>query len=168
MQSVQITLYNHLTKSTVTKRIIGVWGDSVQVVGEYAQEFHVADIMENDGDNRHDENDDCGVPYDARFPIPFCRRVLLEKKHATNSVQRTLSKHEIAMVVPSNHVWLEGDNPLYSTDSRHYGPLPELTLRGRIILRLLPRRSDCTALLGSQQPLPFMKSGDERYNVKGT
>jgi hypothetical protein len=41
-------------------------------------------------------------------------------------------------VVPPDHVWLEGDNPPRSTDSRHYGPVPASSLRGRVVLRLWP------------------------------
>ena len=38
------------------------------------------------------------------------------------------------MVVPSGHVWLEGDNPSNSSDSRSYGPVPLGLLQGRIML----------------------------------
>ncbi len=33
-------------------------------------------------------------------------------------------------------VWLEGDNPAASTDSRHFGPVAARTLEARIIKRL--------------------------------
>jgi phage repressor protein C with HTH and peptisase S24 domain len=33
-------------------------------------------------------------------------------------------------------VWLEGDNPGRSTDSRHYGPLPPAALEAKIIRKL--------------------------------
>jgi signal peptidase I len=42
------------------------------------------------------------------------------------------------IVVPTGHVWLEGDNPLQSTDSRNYGPVPLGLVRGRIVLRFWP------------------------------
>jgi mitochondrial inner membrane protease subunit 1 len=42
------------------------------------------------------------------------------------------------VVVPDGHVWLEGDNPLQSTDSRDYGPVPLGLVRGRIVLRFWP------------------------------
>jgi phage repressor protein C with HTH and peptisase S24 domain len=35
-----------------------------------------------------------------------------------------------------NTVWLEGDNPAHSTDSRHFGPLSRSTLEARILIRL--------------------------------
>jgi nickel-type superoxide dismutase maturation protease len=36
-------------------------------------------------------------------------------------------------------VWVEGDNPLASTDSRTLGPLPASAVVGRVLLRLWPR-----------------------------
>lgn len=36
-------------------------------------------------------------------------------------------------------VWLEGDNPFGSTDSRTLGELPRSVLRGRVLLRIWPR-----------------------------
>ncbi|CAM9526924.1 unnamed protein product, partial [Phaeothamnion confervicola] len=40
--------------------------------------------------------------------------------------------------VPPGHVWLEGDNPDNSTDSRSYGPVPLAMIRGRVWARLWP------------------------------
>lgn len=37
--------------------------------------------------------------------------------------------------VPQGHVWLEGDNPDNSLDSRYYGPVPLALLRGRIVAK---------------------------------
>lgn len=42
------------------------------------------------------------------------------------------------LTVPPGHVWLEGDNPDNSTDSRHYGPVPLALLRGRVGGRVWP------------------------------
>jgi mitochondrial inner membrane protease subunit 1 len=39
-------------------------------------------------------------------------------------------------VVPSGHVYLLGDNPRNSNDSRNYGPVPIGLLRGRVIWKL--------------------------------
>ena len=43
--------------------------------------------------------------------------------------------------VPEGHVWLQGDNPINSTDSRHYGPVPYALLRGRALLKVLRHSS---------------------------
>ena len=39
-------------------------------------------------------------------------------------------------------IWIEGDCPMYSRDSRHYGPIPESDILGRAVLRLWPLRGD--------------------------
>lgn len=45
--------------------------------------------------------------------------------------------------VPPGHVWLEGDNPSQSTDSREYGPVPMALVRGRILCRFWPPTQAC-------------------------
>lgn len=39
--------------------------------------------------------------------------------------------------MPRGHVWLEGDNVDASSDSRIYGPVPEATLKGRVLARVV-------------------------------
>ena len=52
-------------------------------------------------------------------------------------------------LIPRGHVWLEGDNPHSSTDSRCYGPVPEALLLGRVVCRLWPL---CEAKIISREP----------------
>jgi inner membrane protease subunit 1 len=40
--------------------------------------------------------------------------------------------------VPEGHVWLEGDNPHNSVDSRTYGAVPSALLKGRVAARIWP------------------------------
>lgn len=40
---------------------------------------------------------------------------------------------------PDGSVWVEGDNPYGSTDSRTFGALPPEAVVGRVFLRLWPR-----------------------------
>jgi mitochondrial inner membrane protease subunit 1 len=42
------------------------------------------------------------------------------------------------VVVPDGHVWLEGDNPSSSHDSRAYGPVPVRSVHGRVVARVWP------------------------------
>ncbi len=109
------------------KRIIGVEGDTVQLFGQYAKDF-----------NQINSNGDFGVTYDERYPQPYCRKISKTESGEMNDE----SIHKSTIIVPPNHVWLEGDNPLYSTDSRHFGPLPIAALRGRVVLRVWPIRRE--------------------------
>ena len=45
---------------------------------------------------------------------------------------------ETLVTIPKGHIWLEGDNPNNSTDSRHYGPIPSALVLGRVVLKLWP------------------------------
>ena len=40
--------------------------------------------------------------------------------------------------IPEGHVWLEGDNPANSTDSRTYGAVPEALIISRAVLTAWP------------------------------
>ena len=40
--------------------------------------------------------------------------------------------------VPAGHVWIEGDNPTHSLDSRQYGPVPLALIRGRVLVQVWP------------------------------
>eukprot|EP00039_Didymoeca_costata_P008582 m.113715 g.113715 ORF g.113715 m.113715 type:complete len:176 (+) comp14145_c1_seq1:122-649(+) len=43
-----------------------------------------------------------------------------------------------SMVVPRGHVWLLGDNPANSNDSRNYGPVPLGLVRSKVVARIWP------------------------------
>jgi len=42
------------------------------------------------------------------------------------------------VLVPRGHVWIQGDNPTHSLDSRQYGPVPLALVRGRVVAQLWP------------------------------
>ena len=64
-------------------------------------------------------------------------QVLLSPDQA---VQFNLPPHQRLLVIPDGYLWLEGDNPLNSSDSRDYGPVPTQLVIGRVLLRLWPIR----------------------------
>lgn len=63
-------------------------------------------------------------------------------------------------------IWLEGDNPLESIDSRHYGPLPISNVKGRLVYRLWPRTrtgdDTLSCFVSSMRPRPLEA---ERYHI---
>jgi inner membrane protease subunit 1 len=68
---------------------------------------------------------------------PVCKRVCAmegEEVHYEHPVNKTKER----TVIPEGHVWLLGDNPADSTDSRHYGPVQRGRLRGRVFWKLWP------------------------------
>lgn len=52
--------------------------------------------------------------------------------------------------VPDGHIWLEGDNPNNSSDSRSYGALPMALLQGRVLLRVWPIRGNAWMRRGAR------------------
>mmetsp|Transcript_1304 Transcript_1304/g.1456 ORF Transcript_1304/g.1456 Transcript_1304/m.1456 type:complete len:149 (-) Transcript_1304:14-460(-) len=46
------------------------------------------------------------------------------------------------VVVPNGHIWVEGDNPWNSNDSRNYGAIPASLIMGRVVCRLWPFRGN--------------------------
>jgi inner membrane protease subunit 1 len=42
------------------------------------------------------------------------------------------------VIVPKNHLWVEGDNKSNSIDSRRFGPIPESLILGRVIFQIWP------------------------------
>lgn len=40
--------------------------------------------------------------------------------------------------VPKGHIWLLGDNPAHSLDSRTYGPVPMALVKGRVLFQVWP------------------------------
>eukprot|EP01041_Mallomonas_annulata_P000469 gene469-877_t len=79
----------------------------------------------------------CICPYDAEKTI--CKRIaglpgdtIAVKKEEFGYIRNTIT------TIPRGHVWLQGDNPSNSTDSRSYGSVPMGLLQGRVVLKLSP------------------------------
>ena len=74
----------------------------------------------------------CICPYDATKSV--CKRITATAGDIV-TVRQNDYMQETALV-PPGHVWLAGDNPHNSTDSRSYGPVPAGLLRGRVFFKL--------------------------------
>jgi len=66
--------------------------------------------------------------------------------------ERGLGIKRLHGVEASGQLWVEGDNPAGSTDSRQFGAVPAAALRGRVVLRLWPRPGRIPASAGSNGP----------------
>ena len=69
----------------------------------------------------------------TRHPPAPGALVVVDLPDQTLAVKRLVRRDE------AGRVWVEGDNPFGSTDSRTLGALPPENVRGRVLLRLWPR-----------------------------
>ena len=67
-------------------------------------------------------------------PLPMMQRARGEGR----VVATTRNGKTVHFFVPPGKMWLEGDNPSNSIDSRVYGPVPIGLTVGRIICRVWP------------------------------
>lgn len=74
-------------------------------------------------------------PYDEKKLI--CKRVTAVANE--DIILHPRSLFPSVVTIPQGHVWLAGDNPDNSTDSRRYGPVPIGLLKGRIMFKLQSR-----------------------------
>src|SRR3954452_5412393 len=70
----------------------------------------------------------------GRRPRPRAGAVVLAELPG----ERGLGIKRVSAVESTGELWLEGDNPAGSTDSRQFGAVPASALRGRVLLRLWP------------------------------
>lgn len=124
------------------KRVIGIGGSKVQRYGQFSQVYH--------------ERDDWGIiwPKDAEERGLDVKCEWDSGRSNGKNLHRTIE-------VPDDHVWLEGDCPPFSLDSRHYGPIPSSWIRGRLLLRIWPfQREDefggtVPNWVQSERPTPY-------------
>mmetsp|Transcript_4945 Transcript_4945/g.14119 ORF Transcript_4945/g.14119 Transcript_4945/m.14119 type:complete len:415 (-) Transcript_4945:683-1927(-) len=121
------------------------------------------------------EHKDWGIPDPTKVGSPAVPDLRLwdEENSAPNdgSCEEDMFR---TIDVPNGSIWLEGDCPELSVDSRQYGPVPISRLRGRIVARLWPfeKRAEevgKTILLSQERPKPVLVKElvqDDRYNLK--
>lgn len=71
----------------------------------------------------------------VNFISPMNPRVLACKRVIGLPGDRILH-NTVPFDVPPGHLWLEGDNPAVSVDSRVYGPVPMGLVQGKILARV--------------------------------
>lgn len=117
------------------KRIVGLQGDAVHRYGQYAQLYRsrrdLGIVWPSDAESR---NLDPNRRWDANA-------TKATSSVASSETDYTGERHDVflqTLIVPRDCVWLEGDNCLFSVDSRQYGPIPTSWVCGRLIFRLWP------------------------------
>jgi signal peptidase I len=112
-----------LTGRVSCKRLIGRAGDVVRRFGQFSYLYKA--------------RADFGIVW----PSDAAKRGLGEKECLLDEIQKAGGREEAlhsTLVVPNGYVWLEGDCPLFSVDSRHYGPIDASFISGRLTFRLWP------------------------------
>ena len=70
----------------------------------------------------------------------------------------TCLRNSSLTVVPSGHIWVEGDNSSNSSDSKNYGPVPASLIVGKVWMRLWPLRKSALSARGGPPILPGISS----------
>ena len=155
-----IVLWKHPETGRVScKRIVGLEGDNVLRYGQYAHLYEnrkdLAIVWPKDAESR-------GLDIECRWDT---------NEKADNQV----AESRRMFVVPEGQIWLEGDAPPFSLDSRQVGPIPMEWVRGRVMSRVWPLwREDeisgdtfsCT--VSRDRPVPFPSNDQylgKRYSL---
>jgi len=89
-------------------------------------------------------------------PPPLFRESDDERRRRNRRNKRRLLSTGIR--VPDGHIWVEGDNPWNSSDSRNYGAVPAALIMGRVLCRLWPPRGKALMERGDR---PVRSENDE-------
>ncbi len=116
---------------TVCKRVMGLPGDIVTKPSSKLGANRIETLLYE----KQDEDDD--------------------RSHHQRMKRRLLSA---GVKVPDGHIWVEGDNPWNSSDSRNYGVIPASLIMGRVLLRLWPLRGNALMERGGR---PLRSEEDE-------
>lgn len=139
------------------KRVIGIVGD---VVPRYGQSVHLY---------TQQDPEFWGIHWPLHnHPIYKWIDRNWDQKYGVRDNNRE-DESRMTLVVPEGHVWLEGDCPALSIDSRHYGPVPIEWLQGKLVARLWPlwRWSGPELLPRHKRPHPIPLDDEtlRQYNV---
>lgn len=109
-----------------------------------------------------------GLPGDV-VTKPTTRRGatrLLQSQQPPSDNLAQLKRHNpassVMTTVPDGHLWVEGDNPWNSSDSRNYGPVPASLIVGRVLFRIWPLRGDAWMLRGDR-PIHDDDENDQQH-----
>jgi len=133
-----IIVFKDTSGKHACKRIVGLEGDQIDRLGEFVHLYQ----HEPDLGIRH-------VPFDFGDWESH-----LDKTCMANGKEK--------VVVPNGMIWVEGDNPLHSIDSRHYGLLSTNSILGIVAYRIWPRRRRRTAHQDDQGDVSCIMNGRNR------
>lgn len=109
---------------TVCKRVMGLPGDIVTKPSSRLAANRLETMLS-------------GGPSGGRSQPFVVETAEQRRRRHRRSKRRMLSS---GIMVPDGHIWVEGDNPWNSSDSRNYGTVPAGLIMGRVLFRLWPLR----------------------------
>lgn len=131
---------------TVCKRVMGLPGDIVTKPSSRLGANRIDDLL-------YGERGKTSSPEGRSWMFAESEEERLRLHQRTK--RRLLSS---GVQVPDGHIWVEGDNPWNSSDSRNYGAVPASLIMGRVLLRLWPLRGRALMERGSR---PIRSESDE-------
>jgi len=150
MEGMYVKRYGAFVELFKNRKDLGIrhasQNDQLDGNGKNSKPHHCKESQSKDTSNHLsnefeiDKDDNCHEQHlhDAHMASSFQYKAwdtnaILRSKHSNhNDVKHTL------ICIPKGHLWVEGDNPLYSIDSRHYGPIPVSKIKGKCIFKLWP------------------------------
>lgn len=137
---------------TVCKRVMGLPGDIVTKPSSRIGANRLEDMLH--GGRRAAALRQSSGAGGTPFPL-FLESEQERLRRNKRNKRRLLSS---GLQVPDGHIWVEGDNPWNSSDSRNYGTVPASLIMGRVLLRLWPIRGGALMERGDR---PVRSDGDE-------
>jgi len=163
----------------VCKRIIAVEGQVVDTLGQFAttlyrheDDYGVRRIIERPGLELELPNSAWRDKYEYKYEYEKGNdNDDDDDNDSGDQIDNNDDDDEGIIVIPRDHIWVEGDSPLHSIDSRHYGPVHTDAILGKIVYRIWPRtRNDgnsCWQTLDGQRPDPLTDEDMFRIDEHG-
>jgi signal peptidase I len=162
-----VVLQHPHRSGTVCKRILGLPGDTVftprSQMGSSQLLFQNFDAYLEDGSQSKGSRNPFKRKSSNKVDITS---TLIP--YQTNLHRLTRQQRFTTNIVPDGHLWVEGDNPWNSNDSRNYGPIPASLIVGRVLCRLWPVTGTQARIERGERPIQQGLSSKSTWSFAGS